>query len=225
MSGKNDASGVQNNDDPVTRALVQQLIATAREGEVSFEALRRLTGPEGRATLRRMVDVAHDDWTAIDRSKPSGILVVPDLAAVDLTALVKKNLRLQHVDPLYESWNYDEGLDGSLIPGRGESFEYLCWEPPSLRETPISPEAVRKHFRDLGFYGHVGAFTWWRCISVLRGRHASIPEDSGCWRSGKGPLCFPHSYFDIGYRTLNNGASTQDPLGGDWTFVGFRKLP
>ncbi len=225
MAGKNDASSVQNNDDPVTHALVQQLMATAREGGVSLEALRRLTNPEAHATLQRMADVAHDDWTAIDRSKPSGILVVPDLAAVDLTALVKKNLRLQHVDPSYESWNYDEGLDGAPIPGRGRPFNYLCWTPEFVPETPISPETVRKHFYDLGFRGHVAAFTWWRSISGLGGRYASIPEDNGCWRSGKGPLCFPHAYFGIGYRTLSNGTSMESSLSGDWTFVGFQELP
>ena len=148
------------------------------------------------------------------------IILVPDLAAVDFTALVKRELRLTYLDPDYERWDFYRGLDGKKIPGRGKRFEPLLWTPGRQ----VSSEEVRSYFCERGMIGHVGAFTEWRRTCGLQGWHASIPDDNGCWRSPDGSLYAPYSDFDGGHRRLD-----QDRLADDWddyfSFVGFRELP
>jgi hypothetical protein len=112
----------------------------------------------------------------------ANIVVVPDLAAVELTALVKRELGL-FVEPDYERWDYYIDINSQPIPGRGLKFEALVWKPELKPDEMISSEAVRKYFRDLGAFGHTGAFTQWRRTCGLEGSHASIPEDEACWRN------------------------------------------
>lgn len=154
----------------------------------------------------------------------SNIVVVPDLSAVELTALTKRDLNLTYLDTDYAKWDYYRDLDGNPIHGRCLKFEALVWKPELDPNSIISSEQARAYLRERGFYGHVGAFTQWRGQNPdLMGYHASIPEDAACWRRADGHLCAPYSYFDGGYRELG-----QDWVGSDWdddwSFVGFREV-
>lgn len=155
------------------------------------------------------------------------IVVVPDMSAVELTALTKrcvrvgdKELPLTYLDPGYENWDFYRGIDGSVISGRGQSFETLVWKPELVANDVISSDAVRIYFRELGFYGHAGAFTEWRRTCGLMGRHASIPEDNDCWQHSDGEFCVPYSSFDGHYRSLDQ-CWIDDDWDGNWSFVGF----
>jgi hypothetical protein len=156
------------------------------------------------------------------------IVIVPDIFAVELTALTKRGVRvgdgelpLTNLDSDYERWDFYRGVDGSVISGRGQCFETLVWKPKFKDDETISSEAVRVHFRELGFYGHAGAFTEWRRTCGLTGWHISIPENNGCWRHPRGGLYVPYSVFVSRDRELN-----QDWFGHAWderwSFVGFR---
>ena len=151
------------------------------------------------------------------------IVVVPDLAAVDLTALVKRELDLTYIDPDYEQWDYYQGVDKSEIRGCGQKFEALVWKPDLKPDEKISFEAVRAHFRELDAIGHVGAFTQWLRTCGLEGYHASIPEDNACWPDSRGRLHAPCSIFVGGNRWLYHrwiGCGWD----GYWSFVGFKIL-
>ncbi len=152
------------------------------------------------------------------------ILVVPDLAAIDLTEITRKELDLTYLEPGYARHDYYRGNDGQVIPGRAMSFEWTLWQPEIAPCASIESESVRKHFRDLGFKGHWGAFTQWRRIYGLEGDHASIPDDDGCWRSPYGSLFAPLSIFGGNYRGFGLGGIRLH-WDSHWTFVAFRKLP
>jgi hypothetical protein len=156
-------------------------------------------------------------------SNAPNIIVVPDLAAVELTALVKRELNLTFLDGEYARWDYYTAHDGTPISGRGKRFEVLVWKPELRSDQAISSEAVRKHFRDLGYFGHAGAFTQWRRTCGLEGYYASIPEDSACWRSSDGRLCAPYSIFLGGPRKLSR-SWIRDDWGVRWSFVAFREV-
>jgi hypothetical protein len=118
-------------------------------------------------------------------------VVVPDLAAVDLTALVENELDLTYLDSDYRWWDYYRGNDGAAINGRGRKYEVLIWKPELKPDEIISSEAVRNHFKELRAFGHTGAFTQWRRVCGFNGYHASIPEDDGCFRLEDGDLSVP----------------------------------
>jgi len=154
----------------------------------------------------------------------SSIVVVPDMAAVDLTALVEKELDLTHLDSDYRRWDYYRGNDGAEISGRGRKYEVLIWKPELAPDETISSKIVSDHFKELKAFGHAGAFTQWRRVCGLDGYHATILEDNACCRNAGGNLCVPYSNFGDGLRGLS-----QDWIGGvwsdGWSFVGFRELP
>ncbi len=156
-------------------------------------------------------------------STAPNIIVVPDLAAVDLTALVQRELNLTYLDPDYANWDYYQGVDKSVIRGRGLKFEVLTWKPDLKPNEAISSEEVRAHFRELNAFGHVGAFTQWRRTCGLEGFHVSIPEDNACWRTSRGRLCAPCSIFGGGRRELGR-SWLGDDWDGDWSFVAFREI-
>jgi hypothetical protein len=218
------------------RGLGDDFLQACERMDVPLEALHRLVTPKGRDTWDAIGRLIINDWRAEQPQQGVGghpfrgtsitdrnIIVVPDLAAVDLTALAKSELNLTYLDPDYEQWNYYRGNDGKEISGRGKRFEVLIWKPELASGAYINSEPVRKHFRDLGFYGHAGAFTQWRRTCGLEGYHVSIPEDNGCWRDSDGRLYAPYSYFDDGRRELGH-----DWVGrkwnGYWSFVAFREL-
>lgn len=154
----------------------------------------------------------------------SNIVVVPDLSATELTALAKLELQLTYLDSDYAAWDFYMSFDGEPVEGRGKQFEVMIWKPELGLHERISSEAVREHFRKLGFYGHAAAFTEWRRNNPnLMGYHASIPEDRACLRGGGGYLSVPHSGFGVDYRKLDYGwiVSGWD---GHWSFVAFRDV-
>lgn len=157
-------------------------------------------------------------------SAAPNIVVVPDLAAVELTALVQRELGLTLLDQGYKRWNYYSDLRGQPIPGRGKRFESSIWNPKRKPSEILSSEAIREYFRALGFYGHTGAFIQWMRTCGLQGYHASIPEDDACWRSPSGGLHAPFSYFGNGRHELRLGWSGGG-WSGSWFFVGFREVP
>lgn len=149
---------------------------------------------------------------------PSNLVIVPDLLAVDLTALAAKELRLTHLDSDYGSWDYYRDLKGGVIEGRGLTLEYFVWTPGKR----VTSNEVRVHFKELRCFGHTGAFSQWlRKQTDLQGFYATIPEDSACSLGPDGNLGVPYFYSGGGYRKL-----LMDPLGADWgdgwSFVGFR---
>lgn len=152
------------------------------------------------------------------------IVVVPDMAAVDLTALVEKELDITHLDSNHMQWDYYRGLDGSEILGRGRKYEVLIWKPDLKPNETIPYEAVRGHFKESGgFYGHAAAFTQWRRVCGLNGYHATILDDNGCYRDTSGGLCVPCSNFGDVDRKLNQRWLVDDWL-VIWSFVAFREL-
>ena len=162
-------------------------------------------------------------------STAPNIVIVPDISAVELTAQVKrgvkvgdKELPLTHLDSDYEKWGFYGGVDGKPISGRGKKFEAMIWKPELKSGETITSEAVREHFRKLVFYGHAGAFTAWRKTCGLSGYHASIPEDAGCWRYSGG-LYVPYSIFVGDRRELYHGW-LGDGWDGRWSFVAFCEI-
>ncbi|MFA6447117.1 MAG: hypothetical protein WCW31_02555 [Patescibacteria group bacterium] len=150
------------------------------------------------------------------------IVVVPDLAAVDLTALVEKELKLTYLESDYKRWDYYRGVDGKEIPGRGRKYEVFFFQPKSGEA--VSSEAVRNYFKDLGgFYGHAGAFTQWCRVCGLHGYYATVLEDSDCYRDVSGGLGVPCSRFEVKHRELNMHWSAAGWRGGR-SLVGFREL-
>lgn len=216
------------------------LMDVARERRMSFEAIYRLATPAGRATLERMVKVAYDDWLAeqqkssvkiIDASgtpyrggaNGKNIIVVPDMAAVDLTALVIQELNLTP-DELrwYEEWDYYLDMNRNPISGRGKSFKWDLWKPGCK----ISSDEVREYFKARGFYGHAGAFTQWCRVYGLQGHHASIPDYKNCmhvYRQGHSEFVPSSSINDDERELRGYGAFHSWPE--YWSFVGFSELP
>lgn len=149
------------------------------------------------------------------------IIVVPDLAAVDLTALVKSELNLTYVDSMYESWNFwESGFDHLPISGRGKRFEWDLWKPG--RE--VTPDDVCRYFEAKGFYGHGGAFTQWRRVCGLQGHHGTVPDLRGCCHGPYKSVCVPCSYFVDNRRYLELrwvGSYWRE----EWSLVAFRELP
>lgn len=161
---------------------------------------------------------------AVTSSRTSNIVVVPDLSADELTATAKHALRLTYFHSLYEQWDYYTDLSGKPILGRGLKFETIIVLKTEIKSGIVSWTYARDHLRELGFFGHVGAFTQWRRQNPTpTGFHASIPEDRACLRDHHGNLCAPYSYINgedrrldimwLGHR-LNDGESV----------VGFREV-
>ncbi len=157
-------------------------------------------------------------------SMAPNIVLVPDLAAVDLTALVKKDLNLTYLDADYARWNYYRDNDGKVIEGRGKKFEAMIYKPELGPNDVAASEAVRAYFRGRGFSGHAGAFTQWRRQNPgLMGYHASVLEDNACWRDSDGRLYVPYSFFDGDDRKLDRDWVGRDWDAG-WSFVAFREV-
>lgn len=204
---------------------------------VSLEAIQRLATPEGEPTLETFSHLVQVDYEEppqaplvqiVERPSlemrssapdPANIILVPDLDAVAITALAKKQCKLNYLDGDYEKWDHLTGLDNKPISGRGKKFEVLTWQPGRN----VSSDQVRKYFEDNGFSGHTAAFTAWVAQHSPEGYHASIPEDNACSRDSGDDLCAPFSYFGDGGRKLDRRW-----VGGDWDdrwcFVAFREL-
>lgn len=148
-----------------------------------------------------------------------GIITVPNLSAVDLTAHVKKSCNLTRLDSDYVRDFYKD-LNGKPISGRGKSFEFLVWNP----KKDVTSEAVRKYFQERCFSGHTGAFTAWVGERIPSGYHASIPDDSGCWRGYGGRLFAPCSGFGDSSRILSL-CLVDGVWYSNWSFVAFREVP
>ncbi len=153
----------------------------------------------------------------------SNIVIVPHMAAVDLTALVEKKFKLKFLDPNYRRWNYYRDVDGSEIPGPGRKYEVLVWNPELEPKEFISSDAIRDHFRRLNAFGHAGAFMQWRRVCGLSGHHATILEDSDCYRDEGGNLRVLYSRFVDGDRRLDMSWFDND-WDDNWSFVAFREL-
>ena len=150
----------------------------------------------------------------------SCIIEVPDMAAVDLTALTKECCNVTYLDDIYAEWDFYRGMDRSVISGRGKRFEFMTWKSGCK----VGPKEVRAYFKGHGFYGHAGAFTAWVKERKPQGFHASIPDDNECLCYCGGGLCAPFSTFgeharELCYRWVNG---LWDPC---WTFVGFCEVP
>ncbi|MDD2785268.1 MAG: hypothetical protein PHS79_00060 [Patescibacteria group bacterium] len=153
----------------------------------------------------------------------ANIVVVPDLAAVDLTALAKREFNLSGLDNDHDRWDYYTDLKGQPIRGRGLKFKVMIYRPEIGSEESVSSEAVRVYLRECKFYGHTGAFTQWCRTCGLIGRYASIPEDDACYRDASGYLRIPYFYFGGGSRLIDQ--CWLDGYWDDrWSFVGFREV-
>jgi hypothetical protein len=215
---------------PVTSGQKKSIVRLVEEvGENSLNELsltkddaQRLLGKGGefKSRLHKLLSPLIQEF-----SVAPNIVIVPDLAAVDLTALTKRDLKLTYTDGDYERWNYYTDLKGQPIAGRGLTFEASIWKPELKPDETIGSDVVRAYFRDHGgFYGHTGAFTQWRRQNPsLQGHHASILEDNVCWRRSRGRLYVPGSDFDGGDRRLNRYWIDGDwPV--HWSFVAFREV-
>ncbi len=188
--------------------------------------LKRGTSPIRRLVVEgaiEPIEPQHADAEAAHRHDgPSGIIVVPDMAAVDLTALTKKELGLTYyLDHGYAHWDYYLGNDGASVSGRGKRFQWELWSP---RQRAVSSNRVQKHFAAKGLRGHVGAFMQWCRAYRVEGYYASIPEDNGCLRAPDGRLhapcfCLGDHFRRFGQRSVRVGWA------GYWSFVGFREVP
>ena len=178
--------------------------------EVGKDALRELgfskddaqrllkRGGEFKGRLYKLLTPLVQEFSAA----PS-IVVVPDLSAIDLTALAKRDLDLTYIDPDYAQWDYYTGVDGSVIKGRGLTFEALVVPKTDIKPSDknASSEEIHAYFHGRGFAGHAGAFTQWRRQNPgLSGYHATVLEENACWRYDGGDLCVPSSSFGRDYR-------------------------
>lgn len=97
--------------------LIPALMDIARELEVPFEAVYRLVTAEGRATLVKMVQVAHQDWLASQTVavEPGPAILQYDLT-VDYGKTIEQMIKMDeydgYVDPNITTRNYP-------IVGRG----------------------------------------------------------------------------------------------------------
>lgn len=97
--------------------LIPALMEIARELGVPFEAVYRLVTAEGRATLVKMVQVAHQDWLA---SQPVAVEPGPAILQYDLTVDYGKT-----VEQMIKMGEYDGYVDPNIttrnypIVGRG----------------------------------------------------------------------------------------------------------
>ena len=152
------------------------------------------------------------------------IVVVPDMAALDLTALVEKELNLTYLESLYRKWDYHVGNDGTEIVGRGRRYEALIWKPELRYGEGISSIAVRRHFKKEKAYGHPGAYMQWRRTCGLSGYHASIFDDRACYETPTGVLFISFSCFLEGFSAIR-----LQFIGTEWSrdfsFVAFREIP
>lgn len=150
-----------------------------------------------------------------------GVIIVPDMPAVDLTAWVNQRVKLTHLDPDYEQWDYYRDSNGAPVSGRGESFRFMVWEP---MKSSIDSQEILAYFRKYGFSGYAGAFTAFVELHKPQGCYASIPDVNGCWQSpeGDGSLWAPYSCFDDFDRMLYRHCISF-PFRGRWSFVAFCK--
>jgi hypothetical protein len=151
------------------------------------------------------------------------IITVPDLAAVELTALMLQERGFTDCHPDLLCWDYYRGLDGSEIAGRGRTYEASIWIPRLKIEEDISSEKERGHFQNMNAFGHVGAFI--QCLRVIpfMGFFATIPPDNECWCGL--PNCLSAVVADIGpgSRSLNR-RFVSIPWNHLWAFIGFRLI-
>lgn len=222
----------------LVRGLQDEFVQACLRTEVPLEALQRLVSPKGRETWDAIARLITDHWHA-ELPKPAhhdassgghpfrgtsigdacNVIEVPDIDAMDLTALTKSHCGLTYLDRDYAKWDFHRGIDGNPISGRGKRFEVMTWEP----KRNVKPDEVRAYFKNRGFYGHTGAFTAFIKERKPNGYHASIPEDNGCWRYSAGGLCVPRSSLDDDNRALYQSWLDNDWDSG-WVFVAFREL-
>ena len=206
-----------------------EFIRMCERRDVPMAAIQRLTTSKAGKTWEAIGERIMDDWFA---EQPRPIITVPDLDAVELTALTKAEAKLTRVDEEYAAWDFWKGcLDDALICGRGKRFEVLTWQPPV--DSTIGTEVARSYFKKYGFSGNAGVFT--ALVGQFKpqaGFFTSVPEDNGCWRSSKQSLYIPVYYAAAGCRglcrdRLKIGDSQGRPTGWDrrWTLVGFREVP
>lgn len=214
---------------PATDGQRDSILELIRHAGRSVLAELGFTNEEAQEILRKGGDFKKEAGAVLRPllqcfSVPPHIILVPDLPAAGLTALLKRERKLTYLDPDQEAWDFYTGLDGKPIPGRGKKFEARVWKPDLKPGQVISSDAVRDHFRQEGFTGNVGAFTQWLRQVDPAGYYASIPDDNGCWRSADRDLYAPFSFFDDGYRKLRRHWIGGGWI-GDWSFVGFREIP
>jgi hypothetical protein len=221
----------------LVRGLQDGFMQTCERMDMPLEALERLVTPKGHDTWTAIGQVVIDHWHADQpkaqqaetvgghpfRGTPIGdarnVIEVPDIDAMDLTALTKSHCGLAYLDRDYAKWDFHRGIDGNPISGRGKRFEVMTWEP----KRNVKSDEVRAYFKDRGFYGHTGAFIAFIKERKPKGCHASIPEDNGCWRSSDGRLYVPYSNFNDSDRGLGQGWLGCDWVSA-WVFVAFREL-
>lgn len=204
---------------------------------VPAEAIKRLATPEGEPTLETFSRLVQADYEEppqtplvqiVERPSlemlpsapdPANIILVPDLDAVTITALAKRQCKLNYLDRDYEKWDYLISLDKKPISGRGRRFEVLTWKP----NWSVSSDEVRKYFQKKGSSGHTAAFTAWVAQHSPEGYHASIPEDSG-HASRSPPNGGRASDRDRRSRKTARRGRRRSRASRRWCFVAFREL-
>ncbi|MDO8584489.1 MAG: hypothetical protein Q7R83_04915 [bacterium] len=157
------------------------------------------------------------------------IVVVPHIAAVDLTALLmeERDFTCSDLDPDYAYWNYYRAIDGKPISGQGKRFEVLVWKPKLAPWATIASNSVRRHFRRFGFYGHTGAFIQWLRIRGFTGYHASILDDNNCLLDRHNCHCSLSAYSVHHNRQIIRQIVPRPHIHEwrcGWSFVGFREI-
>lgn len=158
----------------------------------------------------------------------ANIVIVPDVAAVDLTASVQRYC-CSEPNADFAGWDYYRGLDGQHIPGRGLRFESLVVPmkmiAPSLE--CVTYDEARAYFCDRGylFDGNAGAFTQWlRQQPQPKGEYVAILPDNACWFDlESGRLCTALSFSQLIGKSLQL-LSIQESWFASSTFVGFRLI-
>lgn len=138
-------------------------------------------------------------------------VTVPDLSAKKLLSAAKAQAGLTYVHPDYENLNL-------VRDERGKTYEVLTWKP----RRGVSSDAVRKHFRRLGFTGNTAAFISRVAKNHPEGSFVTIPEDEWCFVYYEG-LCVPSFVRDCLRRDLSL-PGLAGVWGGGNVFVAFREI-
>jgi hypothetical protein len=142
-------------------------------------------------------------------------VIVPNLPAPVLLAVVKEEVGLTELDPVYAK-------RGFLRNERGKTYEAVTWDPGFL----VTTDAVREHFDRLGFGGNTAAFLEWIKKDRGDGWFVTIPDDRWLFHDAGRRLyvpCFLRSSApDDSIRSLRLNETLR------WwyrtTFVAFREI-
>lgn len=196
-------------------AAVEQLASVLgeelrKEGMPSLVLSRLASQP---SLVHKVVEIASAD-----------LVTIPDLSATELIAHMQHRIGLKHLDYPFTCWAFDFDRHGQFIGGRGRIFEVATWSPQVGEKNRLSSEAIRAHFAERGYSGHVGAYLAWHlALGERRGSFACIPDDDACYLDPRLRLWVPYSYAAPGNTSLRL-CPQSEPWDSPVTFIAFRPL-